>query len=161
MAKVLIADDEVPIAELLTELARDAGHEVWTAHNGQEALALAQREHPDQHAAQRTAPRLNPAHGAGLPRLERLAMHVRSSAPRLTRRGRDLMGCRRRQLFVAPPVLGWITIGRIVDAGLDRAVDETPVERPESWAVAAVAQVRDLVQQGAHDRAGAPPGGAI
>jgi CheY-like chemotaxis protein len=46
MAKVLIADDEIPITDLLAELARDAGHEVLVAHNGQEALALARRERP-------------------------------------------------------------------------------------------------------------------
>jgi len=47
MAKVLVVDDEVPLVELLSEIAQEAGHQVLRAYNGQDGLALAQREHPD------------------------------------------------------------------------------------------------------------------
>ena len=44
MAKILIAEDERDIRELITFTLRYAGHEVTPAANGEEALALA-REH--------------------------------------------------------------------------------------------------------------------
>ncbi len=47
MAKVLIVDDEVPLAQLLGEIVRDTGHQAWLAYNGREGLVLAQRERPD------------------------------------------------------------------------------------------------------------------
>lgn len=47
MAKILIAEDEPDIRELVAFTLRFAGHEVVTAKNGEEALQLAGREFPD------------------------------------------------------------------------------------------------------------------
>jgi DNA-binding response OmpR family regulator len=47
MAKILIAEDEPDIRELVAFTLRFAGHEVLTATNGEEAVLLATREVPD------------------------------------------------------------------------------------------------------------------
>ena len=47
MATVLVVDDERPIADMLVEIIEDSGHNALSAYNGVEALALAQRHHPD------------------------------------------------------------------------------------------------------------------
>ena len=47
VATVLIVDDEAPIRDLLELVLQDLGHRVVTAINGQHALTLAAREHPD------------------------------------------------------------------------------------------------------------------
>ncbi|MBI4314578.1 MAG: response regulator [Chloroflexi bacterium] len=47
MAKVLIAEDERDIRELITFTLRYAGHEVIQAANGEEALALTREGVPD------------------------------------------------------------------------------------------------------------------
>lgn len=47
MAKILIAEDEPDIRELVAFTLRFAGHEVVTAKNGEEAVQLAGREFPD------------------------------------------------------------------------------------------------------------------
>jgi DNA-binding response OmpR family regulator len=47
MAKVLVAEDERDIRELITFTLRYAGHEVIQAANGEEALALAREAVPD------------------------------------------------------------------------------------------------------------------
>ncbi len=47
MAKILIAEDERDIRELITFTLRYAGHEVTQAANGEEALALAKQTIPD------------------------------------------------------------------------------------------------------------------
>ncbi len=47
MAKVLIAEDERDIRELITFTLRYAGHEVIQAANGEEALTLAREAVPD------------------------------------------------------------------------------------------------------------------
>jgi CheY-like chemotaxis protein len=47
MAKILIAEDERDIRELITFTLRYAGHEVTQAANGEEALALAKQAIPD------------------------------------------------------------------------------------------------------------------
>ena len=47
MAKVLIAEDERDIRELITFTLRYAGHEVIQAANGEEALALTREAMPD------------------------------------------------------------------------------------------------------------------
>ncbi len=47
MAKVLIAEDERDIRELITFTLRYAGHEVIQAANGEEALALTREAVPD------------------------------------------------------------------------------------------------------------------
>ena len=47
MAKILIAEDEPDIRELVAFTLRFAGHVVVTASNGEEAVQLAAREFPD------------------------------------------------------------------------------------------------------------------
>ena len=47
MAKILIAEDERDIRDLITFTLRFAGHEVITAVNGEEAVNLAKEAHPD------------------------------------------------------------------------------------------------------------------
>ena len=47
MAKILIAEDEPDIRELVAFTLRFAGHEVVAAANGEEAVQLATREFPD------------------------------------------------------------------------------------------------------------------
>ncbi len=47
MAKILIAEDERDIRELVSFTLRYAGHEVVAASNGEEAVAAAQQEMPD------------------------------------------------------------------------------------------------------------------
>ena len=47
MAKILIADDEADIRDLITFTLRFAGHEVVAATNGEEAVQAAGREAPD------------------------------------------------------------------------------------------------------------------
>jgi CheY-like chemotaxis protein len=45
--KILVADDEPAIRELAGELLTPAGYNVMTARNGEEALRLVYKEHPD------------------------------------------------------------------------------------------------------------------
>jgi len=47
MAKILIAEDERDIRELITFTLRYAGHEVTQAANGEEALTLAKQTTPE------------------------------------------------------------------------------------------------------------------
>jgi two-component system alkaline phosphatase synthesis response regulator PhoP len=47
MPKILIAEDEPDIRELVAFTLRFAGYEVVVAHNGEEAVQLAARELPD------------------------------------------------------------------------------------------------------------------
>jgi CheY-like chemotaxis protein len=47
MAKILIAEDERDIRDLITFTLRFAGHDVIAASNGEEAVNLAQQEKPD------------------------------------------------------------------------------------------------------------------
>ena len=47
MAKILIAEDERDIRDLVAFTLRFAGYEVVTATNGEEAVALAPKENPD------------------------------------------------------------------------------------------------------------------
>lgn len=47
MAKILIAEDEPDIRELVAFMLRFAGHEVLAASNGEEAVQAATREVPD------------------------------------------------------------------------------------------------------------------
>jgi DNA-binding response OmpR family regulator len=47
MAKILIAEDEPDIRELVAFTLRFAGYEVVSATNGEEAVQLASREYPD------------------------------------------------------------------------------------------------------------------
>jgi DNA-binding response OmpR family regulator len=47
MAKIVIAEDEPDIRELIAFTLRFAGHEVITGSNGQEGYDLTKSEHPD------------------------------------------------------------------------------------------------------------------
>jgi CheY-like chemotaxis protein len=47
MAKILIAEDERDIRDLVAFTLRFAGHEVFTASNGEEAVELAPNVNPD------------------------------------------------------------------------------------------------------------------
>ncbi|GIK08799.1 MAG: hypothetical protein JETCAE02_09000 [Anaerolineaceae bacterium] len=47
MAKILIAEDEPDIRELVAFTLRFAGYEVSAASNGEEAVQMASRENPD------------------------------------------------------------------------------------------------------------------
>jgi CheY-like chemotaxis protein len=47
MAKILIAEDERDIRDLVAFTLRFAGHEVVVASNGEEAVAMAPQENPD------------------------------------------------------------------------------------------------------------------
>ena len=47
MAKIVIAEDEPDIRELIAFTLRFAGHEVITGNNGQEGYDLTKSEHPD------------------------------------------------------------------------------------------------------------------
>ena len=47
MARILVAEDERDIRELIGFTLRHHGHEVLTASNGEDALAIALREVPD------------------------------------------------------------------------------------------------------------------
>ncbi len=47
MAKIVIAEDERDIRDLVAFTLRFAGHEVATASNGEEAVELAKKENPD------------------------------------------------------------------------------------------------------------------
>jgi DNA-binding response OmpR family regulator len=47
MAKILIAEDERDIRDLVAFTLRFAGYEVFPATNGEEAVALASQVHPD------------------------------------------------------------------------------------------------------------------
>jgi CheY-like chemotaxis protein len=46
MAKILVVDDEEDVRRLLVTIFKDAGYEVITASNGQEAVDTAKSEHP-------------------------------------------------------------------------------------------------------------------
>ncbi|MDB4958615.1 MAG: Two-component response regulator [Myxococcales bacterium] len=47
MADVLIIDDDIDIADVLSEMMRAEGHEVRIAYNGEEGLRLARERLPD------------------------------------------------------------------------------------------------------------------
>jgi DNA-binding response OmpR family regulator len=47
MAKILVAEDEKQIAEMISFKLTNAGHQVIRAPDGEQAIALAARERPD------------------------------------------------------------------------------------------------------------------
>ena len=47
MAKILIAEDEKQIADMIAFKLTNAGHQVIRAHDGDQAITMATREHPD------------------------------------------------------------------------------------------------------------------
>ena len=59
MAKILVADDEQDIRDLLGFTLKFAGHDVITASNGEEALQLTQREKPELVLLDVRMPRMN------------------------------------------------------------------------------------------------------
>jgi CheY-like chemotaxis protein len=59
MAKILVADDEEDIRDLLSFTLKFAGHEVITASNGEEAFQLAQQEKPELVLLDVRMPRMN------------------------------------------------------------------------------------------------------
>jgi CheY-like chemotaxis protein len=56
---VLVVDDEVLIAMLMSDLLEDAGYRVLLAHDGREALELLQREQADVVITDYMMPRLD------------------------------------------------------------------------------------------------------
>ena len=59
MTKILIAEDERDIRDLITFTLRFAGYEVVAASNGEEAVALALQEIPDLIISDVRMPRMN------------------------------------------------------------------------------------------------------
>jgi CheY-like chemotaxis protein len=57
--KVLIADDDRLVRTMLADLLREMGHEVVSAENGVEAVALCGRERPDLVVLDLLMPRLS------------------------------------------------------------------------------------------------------
>ncbi len=57
--KVLICDDEPYILESVSYVAREGGYEVFTAEDGEQAVALAKQERPDLIFLDLMMPRLN------------------------------------------------------------------------------------------------------
>jgi CheY-like chemotaxis protein len=47
MAKILVADDEEDVRNLLVTIFRNAGYGVWSAKNSKEAVELDQEQKPD------------------------------------------------------------------------------------------------------------------
>jgi DNA-binding response OmpR family regulator len=47
MAKILIAEDEKQIGDMIAFKLTNGGHQVIRAHDGEQAVTLATREHPD------------------------------------------------------------------------------------------------------------------
>ena len=73
--KILVADDETHILHVVSLKLRNAGFNVLTARDGQEALELAQSEHPDLIITDYHMPQLS-----GLELCQRLKQDPRTSA---------------------------------------------------------------------------------
>ena len=58
-ATILVADDEIPIAELLADLLEEVGYRVILAYNGADALELLEHERPDLLVTDNMMPRLS------------------------------------------------------------------------------------------------------
>ena len=85
---ILVADDESHILHVVSLKLRNAGYRVITAHDGQEALEMAQAQHPDLLITDYHMPQLS-----GLELCQRLKQDVRTSdipAIMLTARGYHL-----------------------------------------------------------------------
>ena len=85
---ILVADDESHILHVVSLKLRNAGFRVLTARDGQEALEIAQQEHPDLLITVYHMPQLS-----GLELCQRLKQDVRTSgipAIMLTARGYHL-----------------------------------------------------------------------
>lgn len=76
-ATILVADDEIPIAELLADLLEEVGYRVILAYNGADALQILEREQPDLLVTDNMMPRLSGVQLiAHLQQQERLAIPV-------------------------------------------------------------------------------------
>ncbi|HEY8597334.1 MAG TPA: response regulator [Thermomicrobiales bacterium] len=75
-ATILVADDEIPIAELLADLLEEVGYRVILAYNGAEALQLLERERPDLLVTDNMMPRLS-----GLELIAHLERHPTLTIP--------------------------------------------------------------------------------
>ena len=85
---ILVADDESHILHVVSLKLRNAGFRVLTARDGQEALEMAQQEHPDLLITDYHMPQLS-----GLELCQRLKQDIRTSdipAIMLTARGYHL-----------------------------------------------------------------------
>lgn len=58
-ATILVADDEIPIAELLADLLGDVGYRVILAYNGADALRILEDQRPDLLVTDNMMPRLS------------------------------------------------------------------------------------------------------
>src|SRR5687767_14926031 len=86
--KILVADDETHILHVVSLKLRNAGFNVLTARDGQEALEMAQQEHPDLIITDYHMPQLS-----GLELCQRLKQDPRTNripAIMLTARGYHL-----------------------------------------------------------------------
>jgi two-component system, OmpR family, alkaline phosphatase synthesis response regulator PhoP len=86
--KILVADDETHILHVVSLKLRNAGFNVLTARDGQEALEIAQQEHPDLIITDYHMPQLS-----GLELCQRLKQDPRTNgipAIMLTARGYHL-----------------------------------------------------------------------
>ena len=124
MAVVLVVDDEVGIANLLSDVLSDEGHRVLVAANGREALRRAEEERPDLVITDFMMPVMDGAQlmkaMAAHPDLKDVPVFLMSSAPEAALH--DL--CSGYALFVRKP----FRIYDVVDL-VARVVRATPINR--------------------------------
>ncbi len=75
-ATILVADDEIPIAELLADLLEEVGYRVILAYNGADALTILERERPDLLVTDNMMPRLS-----GMQLIAHLQRHATRAIP--------------------------------------------------------------------------------
>ncbi len=91
-ATILVADDEIPTAELLADLLEEVGYRVILAYNGADALHLLERERPDLLVTDNMMPRLS-----GLQLIAHLQQHATLTIPVI------LMSAARPEQYPAVP----------------------------------------------------------
>jgi CheY-like chemotaxis protein len=103
MAVVLVVDDEVGIARLLSDVLSDEGHRVVAAENGHEALKRAEQERPDLVITDFMMPVMDGAHlikaMAEHPDLKGVPVFLISSVPEAAVRDK----CSGYALFIRKP----------------------------------------------------------
>jgi CheY-like chemotaxis protein len=103
MAVVLVVDDEVGIADLLSDVLSDEGHRVLVAANGHEALKRAVEERPDLVITDFMMPVMDGAQLlkalADHPDLKDVPVFLMSSAPEVAISDK----CSRYALFIRKP----------------------------------------------------------
>jgi CheY-like chemotaxis protein len=103
MAVVLVVDDEVGIARLLSDVLSDEGHRVVVAANGHEALKRAEQERPDLVITDFMMPVMDGAHlikaMAEHPDLKGVPVFLISSVPEAAVRDK----CSGYALFIRKP----------------------------------------------------------